>query len=139
MKTVSNAKQIAADARQSVAAFKPATLQKIEAMISPYITDDALAVVNDALSDAKVAKLDIPTIAKVAYVHARSISENQGFSPVERIVKYLDKNGIQLNKVGIRTATELLLDIGFIVRLQAEDRKAKRCRQYSLGLGISLT
>lgn len=113
------------------ASFTEATLDRVQAIIRPYITDAALESVNQALSRLRRKALTLDTISKIAYVHARSIRENNGASPYARIKAYLLANEIEIDNLSIKAATDILLSIEFLTLVDGEASKGK-CRVYSL-------
>lgn len=112
--------------------FNAKTLAEIQKMIEECVTVEQLDRFNRQLSEQNRRKLEYDDIARIAYVHSRSIRENEGYSPYARIITYNSKNGRDYDNVHVRHTTELLLAIEFIVLLAPENRKANKCRKYTV-------
>jgi hypothetical protein len=129
-------RRIAREVTDQATGYEVEILDGICNLLAAFIGDAALASVNEALAKVNRRKLALEDVAKIGYVHARSIRENDGRSPVVRIEQYCAKSGDEYDRTHIRVATSLLVQCEFVTLIAAEDRSAKdrmqRCRRYAL-------
>ena len=132
---ISMAKAIASGA----ATYVPKTLASIEELIKGVVLPEELEeYLNAPLRLVNRRQLEYVDIARIAYVHARSISEHaDGASPVDRIIEYAKKNGIAYDKMHVKFATQLLEMIGFMVKTSEHDRGSKQSRCYKMPATVS--
>jgi hypothetical protein len=112
--------------------FREPAFGRIVAALKSVIQDDDLTGINDILKRSNRRQLTIEDIARVAYVHLRSIKENDGYSPYNRIAQYCGAQGCAYDNIHIKAATDCLLAVEFLKLEQEEDRKKRQCRKYSV-------
>ena len=125
-------KSVVTTAKKSDASFDTEKYRRLDSFVKQYVSDADLEPVNEILSRKQLRKITADDVVRVAYVHARSIHENNGQSPVARIESYCKANGYDCRKIHIRVITELLVRMDYMKLTKAEDRRAKTCRVYDL-------
>lgn len=123
---------VAITAKNADASFAPVMFNRLHEFLKGYLTDGDLEPLNKVLAAQNRRQLTTEDVTRIAYVHARSIRENEGHSPYTRIISYCKKNGHDYDNLHVRVVTDLLLGMEFMVLEKAEDRKARSCRKYQM-------
>ncbi len=127
--TINNVQKLVKDAAGT---FNEKTLATTKAILSEVIDGDMLVDINDSLARQNRRQITLDDVARVAYVHGRSILENDGYSPYTRVMSFNAKNGFNYDKFHVKLITQMLLDVEYMVQIAEENRKAKKCRQYRM-------
>lgn len=129
-------KEVVLTAKKAEAAFGTARFTKLLGIFHKYMTEDDLKPINAVLQNQHRRTLTIEDITRIAYVHARSISENDGRSPYTRVISYAKANGHDYDNLHVKVVTELLLKMEFMKLMEGENRKEHLCRKYALSPDI---
>lgn len=119
--------------KRAEASFDNDRYRELEAFLTQYVTENDLGPINDILTARKLRKLTTSDIVKIAFVHTRSVIENEGGrSPYSRIISYFKANGEAVTNLHVKAATELLIQMEYLKIHEAENRKKKLCRSYRI-------
>jgi len=115
--------------------FKPEKMELITAILKENIIEQDLAELNEHLLSYKRRQVTLEDIARVAYVHIRSIVENDGSSPYARIKIYCSKVGYEYDNWHIAFITAILVNIEMITVVNSKYEKGK-CKVYHIPFEI---
>jgi hypothetical protein len=116
---------------KSEADYNPATIARITEALQAVIPSETIDEINSILKERKRRPIGLKDFAQVGYIHARSIHENDGYSPYLRITRYYEAHGEVIDKIHCKAITDILMAVGFMCPLDLTSGP-KKCRQYSL-------
>lgn len=118
--------------KNSIASFNEQGMGLLHSLLSSLISEQQLNEIAVELKARKRKPLTMDDICRIAYVHIRSIRENDGESPTNRIKAYCTASGFDYDSIEIGTATEILLNCEIILLTKEANQRKHQCRVYSI-------